>query len=153
MPRFLFRVEFDTNQWEIKERLPINLRCKKKNQIARIENFLNAQYFQTEGYGLSSDYSVEHGQKNIGGIPFETNIHKTQWGNGICELLYGFKIWVTPYGGKKAAVWGWWRLYEGPIGCGSFDLQGTPIPMQNQKSWYLDAVKLQWLESIAVPTP
>jgi hypothetical protein len=53
---------------------------------------------------------------------------------------------------KKAAVWGWWRLYEGPIGCESFDLQGTPIPIQNQKSWYLDAMKLQWLESIAVPT-
>ena len=57
---------------------------------------------------------------------------------------------------KKAAVWGWWRLYEDPIGCGQIDLQGTPIPptsMPNQQSWYLDAVKLQWLESIEVPTP
>jgi hypothetical protein len=57
---------------------------------------------------------------------------------------------------KKAAVWGWWRLYEDPIGCGQIDPQGTPIPptmMPNQQSWYLDAVKLQWLESIEVTLP
>jgi hypothetical protein len=53
---------------------------------------------------------------------------------------------------KKAAVWGWWRLYKGPIGCEAF-IQSTPKAMQNQQTWYLDAVNLQWLESIAVPTP
>jgi hypothetical protein len=52
---------------------------------------------------------------------------------------------------KKAAVWGWWKLYEGPIGCWPTDFQGTSTP--NRQSWYLDAVKLQWLESIKVPTP
>ena len=55
---------------------------------------------------------------------------------------------------KQAAVWGWWRLYDGPIGCGEFDSRGTPIPpTQTTQSWYVDAVKFQWLESIAVPTP
>ena len=54
---------------------------------------------------------------------------------------------------KQAIVWGWWRLYEGPIGCGTTNLLGTPNPMQIQQTWYLDAVKLQYLESIEVPTP
>lgn len=55
---------------------------------------------------------------------------------------------------KQAVVWGWWRLYDGPIGCGGFDSLGTPIPpTQSIQSWYVDAVKFQWLESNAVPTP
>jgi hypothetical protein len=57
---------------------------------------------------------------------------------------------------KKVAVSGWWQLYKDPIGCGQIDPQGTPIPPTmepNQQTWYLYAVKLQWLESIAVPTP
>ena len=54
---------------------------------------------------------------------------------------------------KQAVVWGWWRLYDGPLGCGSVNAQGTPIPPPNQQTWYLDAVKLQYLESIEVPIP
>ena len=54
---------------------------------------------------------------------------------------------------KQAIVWGWWRLYEGPIGCGFTNQLGTPNPMQIQQTWYLDAVELQYLESIEVPTP
>jgi len=51
---------------------------------------------------------------------------------------------------KQAAVWGWVRYYEGPVGCGATDLQGTPMPMDTQQVWYLDAVQLQYLESIEV---
>ena len=51
---------------------------------------------------------------------------------------------------KQVALWGWVRLYEGPVGCGGTGLQGTPIPMDTQQVWYLDAVQLQYLESIEV---
>jgi hypothetical protein len=51
---------------------------------------------------------------------------------------------------KQVTVWGWVRLYEGPVGCGATDLQGTPIPMEPQQVWYIDAVQLQYLESIEV---
>jgi hypothetical protein len=51
---------------------------------------------------------------------------------------------------KQVAVWGWVRLYEGPVGCGGTDLQGTPIPMDTEQVWYIDAVQLQYLESIEV---
>jgi hypothetical protein len=51
---------------------------------------------------------------------------------------------------KKVAVWGWLRLYEGGVGCVFRDLQGTPIPKEIQRVWYVDAVKLQFLESIEV---
>jgi hypothetical protein len=49
---------------------------------------------------------------------------------------------------KQVAVWGWVRLYEGGVGCIPTDLQGTPIPPPTQRIWYIDAVKLQFLESI-----
>jgi hypothetical protein len=51
---------------------------------------------------------------------------------------------------KQVTVWGWVRLYEGPVGCGATDLQRTPIPMDAQQVWYIDAVQLQYLESIEV---
>lgn len=51
---------------------------------------------------------------------------------------------------KQVAVWGWVQLYEGPVGCGANDLQGTPIPVDTQQVWYIDAVQLQYLESIEV---
>jgi hypothetical protein len=51
---------------------------------------------------------------------------------------------------KQVAVWGWVRLYEGLVGCGFTDSQGTPVPMDTQRVWYIDAVQLQYLESIEV---
>jgi hypothetical protein len=42
---------------------------------------------------------------------------------------------------KQVAVWGWVRLYEGQVGCGG----GA-----NLQVWYIDAVQLQYLESIEV---
>jgi hypothetical protein len=58
-----------------------------------------------------------------------------------------------PYG-KQMAVWGWWSRYEGPVGCTGSNGQGTPQPPDNQVVWYLNAVQLQFLESIEVtPAP
>jgi hypothetical protein len=52
---------------------------------------------------------------------------------------------------KQVKIWGWVRLYEGPMGCGSTGSEGTPIPPETkQKVWYIDAVKLQFLESIEI---
>jgi len=42
---------------------------------------------------------------------------------------------------KQVAVWGWVRLYEGQVGCGG---------EANIQVWYIDAVQLQYLESIEV---
>jgi len=56
----------------------------------------------------------------------------------------------NPYG-KRVAVWGWWRLYTGPWGCPLKNALGTPEPFQPH--WYLDAVQLQFLESIEVIPP
>jgi hypothetical protein len=30
--------------------------------------------------------------------------------------------------GKRVAVWGWWRLYEGTWGCPQTNALGTPQP-------------------------
>jgi hypothetical protein len=49
---------------------------------------------------------------------------------------------------KGVAVWGWLRLYEGPVGCQHMNAQGTPIPMETKRVWYVDAAQLQFLESI-----
>ncbi len=51
---------------------------------------------------------------------------------------------------KKVPVWGWVRLYEGPVGCSGTNLEGTPIPLEIQQTWYIEAVQLQFLESIEV---
>jgi hypothetical protein len=51
---------------------------------------------------------------------------------------------------KKITVWGWVRLYDGPVGCPSTDLNGEPRPVATGQVWYIDAVKAQFLESVHV---
>ncbi len=49
---------------------------------------------------------------------------------------------------KKLAVRAWVRLYEGGVGCGYQNGQGTPEAKDTKRVWYLDAVQAQYLESV-----
>jgi hypothetical protein len=51
---------------------------------------------------------------------------------------------------KKIAVWGWVRLYVGPIGCPTTGTDGEPRPMETHRVWYIDAATAQFLESVEV---
>lgn len=72
--QYVFKLEFDTNQWEIK-----NDSTESVYGLKRFEQYLlNKQIpecalIQTVGSGaLSPEYSLEDGQKNINGIVFDT---------------------------------------------------------------------------------
>jgi hypothetical protein len=71
--QYLFHLEFDTNQWEIN-----NDSTQNVYGLKRFEQYLSNQQIpecaiiQTIGSGLSSEYSVKDGQKNINGITFDT---------------------------------------------------------------------------------
>jgi hypothetical protein len=76
--QYLFQLEFDTNQWEIK-----NDSTQSVYGLKRFEQYLlNKQapecaIIQTTGSGaLSPEYSLEDGQKNINGIAFDTKAVK-----------------------------------------------------------------------------
>jgi hypothetical protein len=69
----------------------------------------------------------------------------------VDEITNGEQRTVQDPYGKRAAVWGWWRLFTGRYTC--------PIanPITNDlytpgvaRHWYLDAVQLQFLEDIRV---
>jgi hypothetical protein len=69
---FLFKVNFDTTEWEIKEDSQSIYNLKRKKQYLSHLKLPQCAIIQTAGYGLSSDYSIEHGQKDLEGISFET---------------------------------------------------------------------------------
>ena len=55
---------------------------------------------------------------------------------------------------KQLAVRGWVRLWEGALGCGYRNAQGTVIPQEPVKRvWYIEAVRAQYMESIEPQRP
>ena len=72
--KYLFQVEFDTNQWEVKNDSTQNIYgFKRFEQYLLNRQIPECAIIQTIGSGaFTPEYSLEDGQKNINGISFDT---------------------------------------------------------------------------------
>ncbi len=70
--QFLFRVIYDTQQWEFREDQQSLYGVKRELQYLYHKQVPDCAFFRGGGAGLPSGCSAEKGQKTVGDIPYET---------------------------------------------------------------------------------
>lgn len=70
--QYIFQVDFDSSQWEVKDNSAPIYGMKRFKQYLLNRQIPDCAILQIIGQGLSSEYSVEDEQKNINGIVFDT---------------------------------------------------------------------------------